>query len=284
MSNQDRKQVGGGKSSAKPYKLGIALSGGGARGFAHAGALMAIEEAGLKPDIVAGVSAGAVIAVLYAAGIKPLRMADIFARTSFTDFAQLSVGQGGLFKIEKFENFVLRALGNKRRLEDLRMPTYLGVTDLDNGRPVSFCSGEIGPRMLASCSIPIIFKPINIDGVNYVDGGVLRNHPAWIIRDKCDTLIGINVSPLKRNKKYQSIASVAMRTYNLMAKANQATDMAMCDVSVQTPELAEYAVFDLKNIKKIFITGYVHTRKALMDAGLWHPHIGGDVSTEASEK
>ena len=178
----------------------------------------------------------------------------------------------------------MRALGNKRRLEDLRMPTYLGVTDLDNGRPVSFCSGEIGPRMLASCSIPIIFKPINIDGVNYVDGGVLRNHPAWIIRDKCDTLIGINVSPLKRNKKYQSIASVAMRTYNLMAKANQATDMAMCDVSVQTPELAEYAVFDLKNIKKIFITGYVHTRKALMDAGLWHPHIGGDVSTEASEK
>ena len=75
-----------------------------------------------------------------------------------------------------------------------------------------------------------------------------------------------------------------MRTYNLMAKANQATDMAMCDVSVQTPELAEYAVFDLKNIKKIFITGYVHTRKALMDAGLWHPHIGDDASTEASEK
>lgn len=245
---------------------------------------MAIEEAGLKPDIVAGVSAGAVIAVLYAAGINPLRMADIFARTSFMDFAQLSVGAGGLFKIEKFENFVLRALGDKRRLEDLRMPVYLGATDLDNGKPVAFSSGEIGPRMTASCSIPIIFKPVNIDGVNYVDGGVLRNHPAWIIRDKCETLIGINVSPLRQDRKYRSIASVAMRTYNLMAKANQATDMAMCDVSVQTPELAEYPVFDLKNIKKIFITGYVHTRKALMEAGLWHPGAGGDATVNQKKE
>ena len=91
---------------AKPFKLGIALSGGGARGFAHAGALMAIEEAGLKPDVVAGVSAGSVIAVLYAAGVSPLRMADIFARTGFRDFADLSIGRGGLFEIEKFKNFV----------------------------------------------------------------------------------------------------------------------------------------------------------------------------------
>lgn len=72
----------------RPYRLGVALSGGGARGFAHAGALMAIEEAGLRPDAIAGVSAGSVVAVLYAGGVEPLKMADMFARTGFRDFGQ----------------------------------------------------------------------------------------------------------------------------------------------------------------------------------------------------
>ncbi len=270
-SNHQHMDTHSKENVAKPFKLGIALSGGGARGFAHAGALMAIEEAGLKPDVVAGVSAGSVIAVLYAAGVSPLRMADIFARTGFRDFADLSIGRGGLFEIEKFKNFVLRALGGVTRLEDLRIPTYIGVTDLDNGCPAVFSSGEIGPRMLASCSIPIVFKPVIIDGIHYVDGGVLRNHPAWILRDKCEKLIGVNVSPLRSVRDYKSIVSVAMRTYNLMAKANQAADMAICDVSVCTPEIANYAVFDLKKIKELFLIGYVNTRRALIDAGMWKP-------------
>ncbi len=258
-------------SGPKPYKLGLALSGGGARGFAHAGALMAIEEAGLKPDVIAGVSAGSVIAVLYAAGVTPLRMADIFARTGFRDFAELSLGAGGLFKIEKFKEFILRSLGDYRRLEELPIPTYLGATDFDHGLPVAFSEGEIGPAMMASCSIPIVFQPVEIDGVKYVDGGVLRNHPAWILRDKCELLIGVNVSPLKKAPRYKSIIEVALRTYNIMAKANQAVDMALCDISVQTPEIADCAVFDLKNIKRIFLSGYIHTRAALIEAGMWKP-------------
>ncbi len=254
-----------------PYKLGVALSGGGARGFAHAGALMAIEEAGLKPDAIAGVSAGSVVAVLYAAGVKPLEMADLFSGQGFRDFVELSWGKGGLFKIEKFMHFIQIAIGNKRNIEDLDIPTFIGASDLDNARPHIFDSGEIGPRMIASCSIPIIFPPVQIDGVHYVDGGVLRNLPAWALRDKCDTLIGINVSPLAKKDSYSSIIEVAYRTYNLMAKANQAEDMALCDLSIQTPEIADYAVFDLSKIKELVVSGYMHTRKALKNAGMWNP-------------
>ncbi len=254
-----------------PYKLGVALSGGGARGFAHAGALMAIEEAGLKPDAIAGVSAGSVVAVLYAAGVKPLEMADLFSGQGFRDFVELSWGKGGLFKIEKFMHFIQNAIGNKRNIEDLDIPTFIGASDLDNARPHIFDSGEIGPRMIASCSIPIIFPPVQIDGVHYVDGGVLRNLPAWALRDKCDTLIGINVSPLAKKDSYSSIIEVAYRTYNLMAKANQAEDMALCDLSIQTPEIADYAVFDLSKIKELVVSGYMHTRKALKNAGMWNP-------------
>ena len=257
---------------SRPHRLGVALSGGGARGFAHAGALLAIEEAGLKPDIIAGVSAGSVIAVLYAAGVQPKRMVELFLQGGFTDFAELNFGGGGLFRIERFKRFILRAIGGEKNLEDLRIPTYIGVTDLDNGVPAEFHTGPLGDRMIASCSIPIVFRPVTIDGVQYVDGGVLRNHPAWIIRDKCDLLIGVNVSPLREAPSTNSILNVAMRTYNLMAKANQSIDMAMCDISIQTPELTHYKVFNLKDIKKVFLSGYIHTRRALRKAGLWKPN------------
>ncbi len=262
------------QSAHKPYKLGVTFSGGGARGFAHAGALMAIEEAGLQPDAVAGVSAGSVIAVLYAAGVKPLSMVRIFAHTGFRNFAGLCFGRGGIFNIEKFENFVMRALGGVRYLEDLRIPTYIAATDLDHGSPVAFSSGEIGPRMLASCSIPIVFSPVKIDGVNYVDGGVLSNNAAWVLRDKCEKLIGINVSPLRPYSDSSSILSVALRTYNLLTKAHTAEDMALCDVAVSTPELANFGVFDLRKIKELFLIGYKNPRQSLIEAGLWKKDNG----------
>lgn len=266
-------KTGASRQSEPKYKLGVALSGGGARGFAHVGALIAIEEAGLKPDVIAGVSAGSVVAVLYAAGVPLLKIAQIFASSSFRDFAELSFGNGGFMKIDKFKNFITQFLGDKKLIEDLDIPTFIGATDLDNARPHVFSSGEIGPRMIASCSIPIVFTPVNIDGINYVDGGVLRNHPAWILRDKCETLIGVNVSPLKEKKSYKSIIDVALRSYNLMAKANQSADMALCDVSVQTPQIADVAAFDLKHIKDIVVTGYKNTREALKNAGLWKTQI-----------
>ncbi len=254
----------------RPYRLGVALSGGGARGFAHAGALMAIEEAGLRPDIIAGVSAGSVVAVLYAGGKKPIEIAGIFGDQSFRDFAELKLGSGGLFAIKRFEKFILSNLDGVSRLEELPIPTYIGVTDFDNGRPTEFHDGHIGPRLTASCSIPIVFAPVKIDGVRYVDGGVLRNMPAWIIRDKCDFLIGINVSPLRKYDT-SSIVGVALRTYNLMAKANQAQDMELCDIAVEVTEISNYKVFDLRHIQKVFVSGYLNMRRALRQAGMWSP-------------
>ena len=127
--------------------------------------------------------------------------------------------------------------------------------------------------MIASCSIPIIFPPVKIDGVHYVDGGVLRNLPAWALRDKCERLIGINVSPLGKKDSYNSIIDVALRTYNLMAKANQSEDMTLCDLSIQTPDIAKNAVFDLRRIKDLVLSGYRSTKQALKDAGLTQDQI-----------
>lgn len=246
----------------RKYRLGVALSGGGARGFAHAGALKALEEAGLKPDVIAGVSAGSVISVLYAAGMKPDDMLKIFDGQKFSSLARIN-GRGSLFEIGRFSKFILNNVKPYTRLEQLPLPTYIGVTDFDAGVPAEFSQGEIAKVMTASCSIPIVFKPITIDGTRYVDGGVLHNLPAWVLRDKCDYLIGINCSPLLSDKAGNSMMDIAMRTFQLMSKSNQAEDMAMCDLAVELRDIAYYNIFNLKDIRKVFISGYASMRHAL---------------------
>lgn len=252
-----------GERPRPPYRLGVALSGGGARGFAHVGALKALEEAGMKPDVIAGVSAGAVAAVMYAAGVPLDEMLSLFTSTKFMDFARPSLIHGdGMFSLMRFKQFIEEATGIDR-LENLRIPTYVGVTDLDHGEPAEFHEGPLGERVVASCSIPIVFSPVEIDGIHYVDGGVLRNLPAWIIREKCETLIGINVSPLRTFEYRKSFLDIGMRTYNLMAKANQQQDMDICDHVIITPELIHYQVFNLKDIHKAYLSGYAAAHRAI---------------------
>lgn len=256
-------------NARKPYRLGIAFSGGGARGFAHLGAIKAIEEAGLKPDILSGVSAGSVVAVMYAAGLTPEQMLNVFADTKFKSLAAFSLGGGGLFKIDKFRKLILKAIAPCKRIEDLKLPVHIGVTDLDNAQWTTFTKGSIGDIMTASCSIPIVFKPVRIAGVNYVDGGVLCNLPSRVLRDQCHRLIGINVSPMLPFAKPNSVIGVAVRTYNLMAKLNQKPDMDVCDLAVEMREISGYQVFNLKQIEKVFNSGYYATRRALRSAGWW---------------
>lgn len=265
----------------RPYRLGLALSGGGARGLAHTGALAAIEEAGLRPDVIAGVSAGSVAAVMYAAGNSPRKILEIFDKRGFTDFVELRPRHGGLFSVSGFRKMLELAIGPYKNMEDLPVPVYVGVTDFDNGVAAEFHTGPTVDRVVASCSIPIVFKPMVIDGVRYVDGGVLRNHPAWIVRPLCDVLIGINVSPLRPRSGLNTFMGVAMRTYNLMAKANQRQDMQLCDLSVEMPEIAGCSTFDLSLSENLFMSGYLHTRRALRRAGMWKdtPALPGDDGT-----
>lgn len=252
------------------YKIGIALSGGGARGFAHAGALKAFEEMGIKPDLIAGVSAGSIAGVLYAAGISPDRMLELFTNAKFTDFCELSVPKDGFFNLGGFKKFLQTNIPY-RTIEELPIPTVVCATDLDHCRRVMFESGEISERVLASCCIPILFKPVIVDGVHYVDGGVLHNLPAWAIRDKCKYLIGVNCSPLPSGSYKHTIIDIAHRSYNMMAKSNANTDMALCDLVIETSEIAKYQVFNLREIKKVFKSGYETTMKALIDSGFQHP-------------
>ena len=249
---------------SRNFKLGVALSGGGARGLAHAGALKAIDDAGLNIDVISGVSAGSIVAVLYAAGIKPDAILEMFSAASFFDLAELSVGKGGLMRIDKFVDFIMRCLGKIKTFEQLRIPTYIGVTNFDDAQPEVFCKGEIAPVIQASCSIPVAIVPVRIGGNTYVDGGVLRNLPAWAIRDKCDKLIGISVSTVLKTKTAPTLIGMALRSYSLLAKSNQAQDLEMCDIPLKIDEVSRHGVFNLSELEEVYNSGYENMKKAII--------------------
>ncbi len=241
----------------RPGRIGIALSGGGAKGFAHIGVFEAFERFEIRPDILAGVSAGSIAAVLYAAGLSPRDMLNCFkAFGKFTDFTEWSVPKSGFLKLDKFGR-ILRDWLPVTMLEELKIPTVVCATDFDHGKSVGWSSGEIVPRVIASCSIPIVFKPVIIKGTHYVDGGVLRNLPAWAIRKYCDTLFGCNCNPLQRQYKYKaSLLDIATRTYRLTSKANTLQDLHLCDYIIETTQTAEMKTFDISQMRKISLIGY----------------------------
>mgnify|MGYP001638104910 CR=1 FL=1 len=238
-------------------KYGVAFAGGGARGFAHIGVISAMEQFGIRPQILSGVSAGSIAAVLYGAGLTPDDMIECFAESQkFGDFTEFSVPTAGFFRLDKFGKLLQKWLP-VTNLEDLKIPTVVCATNFDKGTAVGWCKGEIVPRVLASCSIPIIFRPVIINGTHYVDGGVLRNLPAWAIRDFCKVLIGSNCSPLNRKFKYKpSLLDIAERSFHLMSKANVTQDMKLCDHVIMPEAISESKTFDLTSLRKNVRIGY----------------------------
>ncbi len=249
-------------NSDKRYKIGLALSGGGVKGFAHAGALKALEEYSIKPDIISGTSAGAVVAVLYSAGYSPDQICDLFYNKDFNDFVELNIPKCGFFGTAGFIAFLKKHI-NYELIEELPIPVRIVATDLDNGRSVTFSDGELHKRVMASACVPIVFTPVDIDGTKYVDGGIFKNFPVSVIRDECDFVIGVNASPLVTEKYKKNIVGIAERSYHFMFRANTIEDKKLCDILVETDSVMQFKTFDLKQVKVIFNTGYEEMKRAL---------------------
>lgn len=245
----------------KKYRIGYVLSGGGAKGFAHAGAIKALEEFGLKPDVISGTSAGAVVGALYSSGKSPEEIMNVFLEKSASDFLSISIPKSGLFKTDDFIKFLKKNITHKH-LQNLPIPLYVTATNFDKGKSVAFKSGELAPRIMASCCIPIVFNLLKIKNTHYADGGIFKNLPASPIRDLCEILIGINVSPAIPEYK-DSVLFVAAQTFHYMFKANMVEDKKLCDVLLETKEVSSFGVFDLENAEEIFNLGYHNMKNAL---------------------
>lgn len=251
----------------KQYNIGLALSGGGVRGFAHIGALRALEDVGIKPDVIAGVSAGSIVASFYAAGMSADEIFNLFGSIDMSKFLQVDISKSGFLKLDKFKRFLETNLPIKN-IEELLIPTIIAATDIEQQHEMPFTSGNIAERVVASCSIPLVFRPVKIDGSYCVDGGVLHNLPSFYLKPVCNTVIGINVSPLKLGPIKLNVRSLAYRTYKLMTMRNVVADKQLCDLLVDIISIQGHSTFDTSAANKIAQKGYFETMKILKNSQL----------------
>ncbi len=178
-------------------KIALALSGGGALGLAHIGALKALEERGLKPDYLAGTSAGSIIGAFYACGLSVAEIEKIALSIDRKKTFQLlspTLPRGGLMDAREFIAFMEEIVGEDTRIEDLKLPFIAVAVDFRNGNTLYIERGRLVDAVRASIAIPGVFKPLEANGTLLVDGGLRENLPLSALRNfKYDTLIGVNV-------------------------------------------------------------------------------------------
>ncbi|HBC79937.1 MAG TPA: patatin [Bacteroidales bacterium] len=258
------------------YRTGIVLSGGGARGFAHLGVLKALNDADIFPDVIAGTSAGALVGVLYADGYSPDEILKIMNATSSLHYVRPTVPREGLLQISGIEKILIDNLRAKR-FEDLKIPLFVTATDLNNGVAEYFSSGELLKPVIASASIPVLFKPVIINKIHYVDGGVLDNMPVKPIEGKCDFIIGSFVNPTGYEKTVTSMVQIAERAFMLNMSKELDHKSQKFDLFIAPPELKNYKILDPEKAVEVFEIGYKATKNKLRE-----PEIQRLLSTQFS--
>ena len=244
------------------YPLGLALSGGSIKGFAHLGVLQYLEENHLQPDIIAGTSAGSIMGAFYAAGYAPQEIFEIFSKGGFMQMTRLTIGGGGLFSTTNFLKHLRRNLPYKH-LEDLPRPMRIVATDLDAGEQHVFTEGPLAKIILASCSIPILFQPVEINGHTYVDGGLFRNFPVTVLREDCETIIGMNLGPVSNDPTEKTLKAIANRSWELIFRQNTIPDCAVCDYLLESGEVTKFGMFDLQAAESLHHIGYELAKEKL---------------------
>lgn len=245
------------------YKIGLALSGGGIKGFSHVGVLKAFKEKGIRPDIISGVSSGALVAALYADGYSPDSILKMFENIRLAEYFRIGFLNGGLLSMNGFKELLDTVLTAKT-FEELSIPLKIVATDLDNGQSVIFETGNLVDAIIASCSVPVLFSPYVIDGVNYVDGGILMNLPASPIRSDCKILIGVSSGPLDADLYEKSITQIALRSYRFIFRSNATKEKSLCDILIEPEKIADYNGASLSRVDEIFKIGYDETNKVLI--------------------
>jgi NTE family protein len=211
-------------------RIGLALGGGAARGFAHIGVIQVLEEAGIRPVLVAGTSAGSLVAALYASGKSGAelgRMADAMDETAITDW---SFPGRGLIRGEALARFVRENTGGKM-IEQMRLPLGILATDLDNGQPILFQSGDTGVAVRASSAVPAVFQPVRIGSREYVDGGLVSPVPVRFARQMgAEFVIAVDISELPDGAATGDVMRILLQTFSIMSRSINTFELRDADV------------------------------------------------------
>ena len=219
--------------ASKTVKLGLALGGGAARGFAHIGVIKALEAQGIIPDIVVGTSAGAVVGALYAAGNNGFELQKLAHKLDETKLADWSMPDRGVLKGEGLQKFVNDAVAN-RPIEALKRSFAVVATDLHSGEAILFRTGNTGMAVRASATVPGVFKPVAINGHEYVDGGLSSLVPVRFARQiGADVVIAVDISAPPGKQQVRGTLDILLQTFTIMGQNLARHELKDADVVIR---------------------------------------------------
>ena len=219
----------------KPLKIGLALGGGAARGFAHVGVIAVLEEAGLRPQFVVGTSAGSLVAAIYATGKTSAQLQQTalgMEEVAITDW-MLPIFGKGVFRGDALGRYVNQLVGG-RLIENMTIPLGIVATDLNSGRAVLFRSGDTGTAVRASSAVPAVFVPVRISGHEYVDGGLVSPVPVRFVRQMgADVVIAVDISSPPEGNPAGDTLQILLQTFAIMGKTINQYELKEADVVVR---------------------------------------------------
>jgi NTE family protein len=225
------------QAKPRPLRIGLALGGGAARGFAHIGAIKVLEANGIAPDLICGTSAGSVIGALYAAGFSGYQLHELALKMDENEIADWAVpflGQyGGMIKGEALQNYVNRMVRSKP-IEQLARPLGIVATELQTGKAIVFRRGNTGMAVRASSSVPGVFQPVRISGKDYVDGGLVAPVPVRLTREMgADFVIAIDISSRPSEQQVSGTVGVILQTTAIMGQSIKQQELQEAEALIQ---------------------------------------------------
>ena len=238
----------------KPPRIGLALGGGAARGFAHIGVIQVLEEAGIRPDLVVGTSAGSLVAALYAAGRTGTELARVALAMDESAITDWSFPGRGMIRGEALARYVREQSGNKL-IEQMPLPLGIVATDLDSGLPMLFQRGDVGMAVRASSAVPAVFQPVKIGTREYVDGGLVSPVPVRFARQMgAELVIAVDISSPPDGNATSDPFKMLLQTFAIMGKSINQFELKDADL-VLRPKLAGVSSADFSARKRAIDSG-----------------------------
>jgi NTE family protein len=249
--------------------IGLVLSGGGVKGVAHVGIIKALNERNIYPDIISGVSAGAMVGALYANGVSHVDMLHFFKETPLFKYNFFTINKPGLFDTEKYLVF-LEKYFPINSFKALKRELHVVATNLQKGIPEFFSSGDLLQPILASAALPPVFSPVIINGDLYADGGIMNNFPIEPLIGKTEIMIGAYTSAMKNmpSEEMKNALQIMQRANVLMLHSNCMDKLNVPDLLFKPKDLENIGVLDKKGIDKAFFIGY-ECASRMLDTFIW---------------
>jgi len=248
----------------RPPRIGLALGGGAARGFAHIGVIQVLEEAGIRPALVAGTSAGSLVAAMYAAGKTGLELGQLALTMDEGAITDWSYPTRGLIRGEALARYVREQTGG-RTIEQMKLPLGIVATDLDSGAPILFQRGDTGAAVRASSAVPAVFQPVRIGSREYVDGGLVSPVPVRFARQMgAELVIAVDISSPPEGNATGDVMKMLLQTFAIMGRSINQFELRDAEV-VLRPLLVGVASADFSARAKAVQAGREAALRALPD-------------------